>query len=140
MVREQSRGETLDVLFIEDDRRLAETYKMRLELDGYQVRVADSQERALRMLESEVPDLIFLDITLPDLDAWEVLSFLRHDLETRYVPLIILSPDGSQELLRRGLALEPHHHTLKIEREAGGKVLVGPWFQINQSVSAKDPG
>jgi two-component system, OmpR family, response regulator len=127
MIRKQSPGEVLKVLFIEDDERLAEVYRLRLELDGYRVTVAHSQVQALRILSSHVPDLIFLDVTVPDMNACEVLHFLRHDAQTRYVPIIILSPEGSQEVLRAGLALQSHDHMLRIEREPGGKVLIGPW-------------
>jgi DNA-binding response OmpR family regulator len=117
------------VLFIEDDEHLAETYKLRLELDGYRVTVADSQAQALRVLSTHVPDLIFLDVTVPDMDAWDMLRYLRDGLQTRYVPIIILSPEGSQEFLRRGLALQAHDHMLTIERDPGGKVLAGPWIR-----------
>jgi len=132
MIQDQTSAETLEVLFIEDDEHLAETYKLRLELDGYHVTVANTQGQAQRILGSHVPDLIFLDVTLPDLDAWEMLSFLRDDQQTRYVPIIILSPEGSQEFLRRGLALQPHDHLLTIEREPGGKVLAGPWVRSSR--------
>jgi CheY-like chemotaxis protein len=128
MVQKQSTTEVLEVLFIEDDQHFAEIYKQRLELDGYRVTVASNQRQALRMLSSRVPDLIFLDVTLPDMNVWEVLSSLRNDVQTRCAPIIVLTPDGSEELLRSALALESHDHMLKIGREGGRKVLLGPWF------------
>jgi CheY-like chemotaxis protein len=133
MAQEENAAEVLEVLFIEEDQHFADIYKLTLELDGYRVTVVSSPLQAVRRLRSHVPDLIFLDVTLPDMDAWEVLNFLRDDVRTRYVPVIILTPDDeSDEFLRRGLALESHCHMLKMGRQAGRKVLVGPWLSANR--------
>jgi CheY-like chemotaxis protein len=128
VMEEQNLADALEVLFIEDDQHFAETYKLRLELDGYRVLVAGDQREALRLLGSRVPDLIFLDVDAPGLDAWEVLEVIREDVRTRYVPVIILTPYGQRELLKSTLDLKSHDHTVRVAREASGKVLVGPWF------------
>ena len=75
--------EDVRVLFVEDDGAVAQMYRLKLELDGYQVEVAPDGEVALEMVRSSPPDLIFLDIRLPKLDGLDVLEALRADPATR---------------------------------------------------------
>src|SRR6266702_4338391 len=68
--------EDVNVLFIEDDPAVAEMYKLKLELDGYRVTVAKSGEEGLDHANSQVPDIVFLDIRLPKMDGFAVLEDL----------------------------------------------------------------
>jgi len=101
------------VLFVEDDPAVAQMYKLKLELDGYQVEVAPDGEIALHMARSEPPDIIFLDIRLPKLGGFEVLEALRADPTTRAVPVVILSSHSEQELVERGARLGALDHLIK---------------------------
>jgi DNA-binding response OmpR family regulator len=65
------------VLFVEDDPTVAQMYKLKLELDGYQVTMAKDGEEGLRLASELKPDLIFLDIRLPKMDGLAVLESLR---------------------------------------------------------------
>jgi DNA-binding response OmpR family regulator len=62
------------VLFVEDDPTVAQMYKLKLELDGYQVTMAKDGEEGLRLASELKPDLIFLDIRLPKMDGLAVLE------------------------------------------------------------------
>ena len=101
------------MLFVEDDPAVAQMYKLKLELDGYQVEVAPDGEVALHMARSEPPDIILLDIRLPKLDGFEVLEALRADPTTRAVPVVILSSHSEQELVERGARLGALDHLIK---------------------------
>lgn len=101
------------VLFVEDDPSVAQMYKLKLELDGYQVGVAPDGEAALTMARGEPPDLIFLDIRLPKLDGLAVLEALRSDDRTRHVPVVILSNYSERELVERGLKLGALEYLIK---------------------------
>src|SRR5712691_10360247 len=79
------------VLFVEDDPAVAQMYRLKLELDGYQVEVAPDGELALQMARREPPDIIFLDIRLPKLGGLDVLEALRADPKTQKLPVVILS-------------------------------------------------
>src|SRR5258706_8630777 len=79
------------VLFVEDDPSVAQMYKLKLELDGYDVEVASDGEQALEVARRQAPDIIFLDIRLPKLDGFGVLEALREDPKTANVPVVILS-------------------------------------------------
>jgi CheY-like chemotaxis protein len=105
--------EDVRVLFVEDDPAVAQMYKLKLELDGYQVDVAGDGEIALNMARTSLPDIIFLDIRLPKLGGLEVLEALRADPETQAVPVVILSSHSEKELLERGAKLGALDHLIK---------------------------
>lgn len=86
------------VLFVEDDRSVAQMYKLKLELDGYRVDVAFDGETAIEMASTETPDIIFLDNRLPKLDGLGVLQALRADPKTKDVRVVILSNYSQREL------------------------------------------
>ena len=101
------------MLFVEDDPSVAQMYKLKLELDGYRVEVAQDGELAIKMATAEPPDMIFLDIRLPKLDGLGVLEALRKDERTKAVPVVILSNYSERELIERGLKLGALEYLIK---------------------------
>jgi DNA-binding response OmpR family regulator len=101
------------VLFVEDDEAVAEMYKLKLELDGYAVEVAADGETAVDMAMENPPDLIFLDIRLPHMDGFQVLEELRTEERTRFVPVVVLSNYGEDELVERGFRLGALEYLIK---------------------------
>jgi two-component system response regulator MtrA len=77
------------ILIVEDERNLALGLRVNLEVEGYDVAVAETGEAALAEVSSRLPDLVLLDLMLPGIDGYEVLSTLR----SRGVdaPILILS-------------------------------------------------
>ncbi len=109
---EQSSDE-IRVLFVEDDPTVAQMYRLKLELDGYQVTMAKDGEEGLRLASEVDPDIVFLDIRLPKVDGFAVLEGLRSFDRTRNVPVVILSNYGEQELVERGLRLGALEYLIK---------------------------
>ena len=107
------------VLFVEDDPSVAEMYKLKLELDGYDVEVAVDGEKAVEVARTHVPDIIFLDIRLPKLDGFGVLEALREDPKTATVPVVILSNYSEQQLVDRGLKLGATEYLIKTQTTPG---------------------
>jgi CheY-like chemotaxis protein len=116
-VVDESRAsrERMRVLFVEDDPSVAEMYKLKLELDGYDVEVASDGERALEMARTHPPDMIFLDIRLPKLDGFGVLEALRNDPETANLPVVILSNHSEKQLVERGMRLGALDYLIKTQ-------------------------
>ena len=112
-MNETNGAEDVRVLFVEDDPAVAQMYKLKLELDGYQVDVAGDGEVALNMARASLPDIIFLDIRLPKLGGLEVLEALRADPKTQAVPVVILSSHSEKELVERGARLGALDHLIK---------------------------
>jgi two-component system, OmpR family, phosphate regulon response regulator PhoB len=105
--------EDVKVLFVEDDPTVAQMYRLKLELDGYQVVMAKDGEEGLELAARLKPDLIFLDIRLPKMGGLDVLEQLRHGTETRNTPVVILSNYGERELVERGLKLGALEYLIK---------------------------
>lgn len=105
--------EEVRVLFVEDDPSVAQMYKLKLELDGYQVTVASDGEQALELATSNPPDIVFLDIRLPKMDGLAVLEKLRDIENTKQVPVVILSNYSERELVERGLKLGALEYLIK---------------------------
>jgi DNA-binding response OmpR family regulator len=103
------------VLFVEDDPSVAQMYKLKLELDGYDVEVAPDGEKALDIAYKNPPDIIFLDIRLPKLDGFGVLEALRKDRKTESVPVVILSNYSEKQLIDRGLRLGALEYLIKTQ-------------------------
>jgi DNA-binding response OmpR family regulator len=106
-------GDEIRVLFVEDDPTVAQMYRLKLELDGYQVIMAKDGEEGLRLANEVDPDIVFLDIRLPKVDGFAVLEGLRATNRTRNVPVVILSNYGEQELVDRGLKLGALEYLIK---------------------------
>ncbi|HKF75432.1 MAG TPA: response regulator [Candidatus Dormibacteraeota bacterium] len=106
-------SDEIRVLFVEDDPTVAQMYRLKLELDGYQVIMARDGEEGLRLADELGPDLVFLDIRLPKMDGFAVLEGLRRCERTRNVPVVILSNYGEQDLVERGLKLGALEYLIK---------------------------
>jgi len=81
----------LNILIIEDHADMAETLADLLETVGYQTHIADSAEVAVERMTVEMPDLILLDLGLPDMDGMALLGKVRAN---SFVPLIVVSGAG----------------------------------------------
>ncbi|RMF35375.1 MAG: DNA-binding response regulator, partial [Chloroflexi bacterium] len=79
------------ILVVEDDVDTAEMLTAYFEAQGYEVLSAAWGEDALRMTQEVVPDLVVLDIRLPDIDGYEVCRRLRSHRRTEHIPIIFLT-------------------------------------------------
>jgi len=72
---------------------------------GYDVKVSISGEQALKVAQEQLPDLIMLDIVMPDMDGYEVCEKLKADSQTRKIPVIFITSKTDIEDETRGLSL-----------------------------------
>lgn len=90
------------ILVTDDDPRNRKLQETLLRANGYEVRSADSGRAALDLVAAEPPDLILLDLMMPDMDGFEVVRQLKADPATRSLPIIMvtaLDDDGSRARL-----------------------------------------
>ncbi|MEZ4587600.1 MAG: response regulator transcription factor [Gemmatimonadales bacterium] len=99
------------VLVIEDNAELAYGLQNNLEIEGHRVSVATEGRQGLELARAERPDLIVLDLMLPDLDGFRVLRELR--AEDRETPVLILTARGEEEDKVRGLKLGADDYVTK---------------------------
>jgi len=86
----------LRVLIVEDEPDVAELERRAFEKEGFRVETVERASLALERLERRPPDLVILDLMLPDLDGLEVLKFLRFRKELTRVPVIVVSARGEE--------------------------------------------
>ena len=79
------------ILLIEDNELNRDMLSRRLQRRGHVVVAAETGEQGLEMVRSQAPDLILMDITLPEMDGWEVTRILKADELTRRIPIIALT-------------------------------------------------
>lgn len=79
------------ILLVDDETDMIEIVSFRLKKAGYAVAVAETGTQALEKVRTELPDLILLDINLPDITGCEVCGRLKSDAVTKKIPVIFIS-------------------------------------------------
>ena len=102
-----------NILVIEDDQFFMELVAKELATGGFGVVQAPDGKRGLEKVRQSNPDLILLDLLLPDIDGFEVLSTVKQDSGTSNIPVIILSNLSSKEDIERGLKLGASDYLIK---------------------------
>src|SRR4030042_6756740 len=110
---DEQKEEKVKVLLIEDEEEVAELYRLKLSLDGYEVLIAASGQEGLDKAFKEQPELIFLDIKMPEMDGFEVLKKLRNSPKGKDIPVVILSNFDEQDLIEKGLSLGANEYLIK---------------------------
>src|ERR687887_2166801 len=87
------------VLIVDDDTQLREYLRVNLESEGYAVREAASAEEGLRVLEEATPDLVLLDVMMPQVDGWEMLRRVREAHGAGTIPVVMFSGKVDAEAL-----------------------------------------
>ncbi|HET6368894.1 MAG TPA: response regulator, partial [Pseudomonadales bacterium] len=101
------------VLVVEDEPDIRDLLAFHLERDGYQVTRATTGPEALRQLRAAPPDLVILDLMLPELDGLEVCRRLRADPATATLPVIMLTAKGDEVDRVVGLELGADDYVVK---------------------------
>ena len=97
------RMETIKVLLVEDEEDIREMVHFNLFKERYEVLLASDGQAALDIATNENPDLIVLDVMIPKVDGFEVCRTLKKDIETKKIPIIMLTAKGEEEDVIKGL-------------------------------------
>ena len=90
------------ILVVDDEERMVRFIRLNLEHDGFQVFEAYNGNQAIDQIRSNLPDLVLLDVMMPDIDGFEVLRMVR---ESNTVPVIMLTAKGEEEDRVHGLEM-----------------------------------
>lgn len=90
------------ILVVEDEESLLKLESILLTSKGYAVRGVANGQAALDAIGEEHPDLILLDIMLPEMDGFEVCRRIKADPETRHIPVVMLTAKKSREDMAHG--------------------------------------
>lgn len=101
------------VLIVEDEPEIADLIRFHAERDGFDARVARSGREALEAVADRTPDVVSLDIMLPDLDGLEVCRRLKRNPSTAGLPIVIVSAKGEEAEVVAGLELGADDYVTK---------------------------
>lgn len=93
------------ILLIEDDSFLSEIYVAKFQESGFEVLVARDGAVGLVKIKEQTPDMILLDVVMPNMDGFEILQIIKGDPQIKNIPVVILSNLGEQENIAKGLEL-----------------------------------
>jgi two-component system KDP operon response regulator KdpE len=98
------------ILAVDDEPKMTRFIRLNLELEGYRVSEAADGLEAMRKVRDELPDLVLLDVMMPEMDGFDTLEHIR---ETSNVPVIMLTVKGEEEDKIRGLELGADDYVTK---------------------------
>ncbi|MBI5703033.1 MAG: response regulator transcription factor [Chloroflexota bacterium] len=79
------------ILCVEDEPEMIDLIRLILGRRGFEVKGANGGVEGLRMIREEKPDLVLLDLMMPDMDGWEVYQQIKADEKTRSIPVIVVT-------------------------------------------------
>ena len=101
------------IIIIEDDLTISQMYRMKFEADGFDVRIANNGEIGVEVVRSFKPDVILLDLQMPEMNGTEALRIIRTDEASKATPVVILTNLGEEEAPKEMHELGVHSYIVK---------------------------
>lgn len=111
---EEKKIEKRKILIVEDDVFFRELLLKKFQKENFDVFIAKDGKEGFTYLESNNPDIIVLDLILPDLNGYEILSMLKREKKTKGVPVVVLSNLGQQEEMEKAMSLGAAEFLIKV--------------------------
>ena len=93
------------ILVVDDEKDIVELLQYNLEKEGYKISAVFSGEKCLENVKTELPDLMLLDLMLPEIDGLDICKFLKNNPQTSHIPIIMLTAKGEETDIVLGLEL-----------------------------------
>ena len=103
------------IAIIEDDQAISQMYRMKFEADGFEVALADNGKRGVELVENFGPDIILLDMQMPEMTGDEALAEIRKHDWGKTVPVIILTNLGEEESPKALASLDVKNYIVKAD-------------------------
>ena len=110
------------ILIVDDEVRITMILSEFLSREGFDVMTAIDGRTALKMAKESLPDLIVLDVTMPDMDGGDVMASIMKDNDIKNIPIVLLT----------GLIAE--HETSDFSKSFSGRVVLSKALDINEQV------
>ncbi|MBI4436362.1 MAG: response regulator [Candidatus Omnitrophica bacterium] len=101
------------ILVVNDEEDVLTIVKARLRQNGYQVLIASDGLEGLRMAQKESPDLIFVDVTIPRINGFQMVQLLRHDKLLKEIPTIVATASHHKDEVTWWAQMGIHHLLVK---------------------------
>lgn len=103
------------IAIIEDDIVISQMYRMKFEAEGFEVQTADNGRKGVALVESMHPDIMLLDIRMPEMNGDEALKAIRATAQGKHVPVLVLTNLGEEEAPANLKALGIHSYIVKAD-------------------------
>lgn len=103
------------IAIIEDDPTINQMYRMKFEAEGFEVELANNGKRGVAMVETFKPDIILLDMQMPEMDGPTALAEIRNQPWGKTIPVIILTNMGEEESPEGLKSLGIHSYIVKAD-------------------------
>jgi DNA-binding response OmpR family regulator len=103
------------IAIIEDDPVISQMYRMKFEADGFDVQLANNGKRGVALVAAFTPDIILLDLSMPEMDGAEALAIIRKEESSKNIPVIILTNLGEEESPKEIRSLGIHSYIVKAD-------------------------
>jgi len=103
------------IAIIEDDQTISQMYRMKFEADGFDVQLANNGKRGVDLVKTFKPEIILLDLQMPEMDGAEALTEIRKHNWGKDVPVIILTNMGEEESPKSLAALHVKSYIVKAD-------------------------
>jgi len=101
------------IAIIEDDLVISQMYRMKFEADGFEVQLASDGKRGVALVETFLPDMILLDLQMPEMNGTDALEIIRKSTWGKNIPVIVLTNMGEEESPKELRALGIHSYIVK---------------------------
>jgi two-component system sensor histidine kinase/response regulator len=102
-----------EILLVDDTPEQIETAVAALRQNNNKVRIASKGQTALRLIKQHAPDLILLDVYMPEMDGFEVCKAIKEDPDLNSIPIIFLTASNDEESIKRGFELGAQDYVIK---------------------------
>lgn len=113
------------IAIIEDDVAIVQMYRLKFEADGYEVKTAGDGIAGLKLIEELKPDIVLLDLMMPQMNGLDVLAQLRKEAKTKDLKVVVLTNMGDAETASKVFAMKATDYIVKAEmtpREVSDKI------------------
>ena len=93
------------VLIVDDEPNIVAALEFLLQRNGYEVRIARNGGEALKLVEAQLPDLVLLDVMMPQKSGYEVCQRMRERDDWRHIKIVMLSAKGRDAEVNKGLSI-----------------------------------
>jgi two-component system, OmpR family, phosphate regulon response regulator PhoB len=91
------------VIVVEDEADAAEMFAEMMRVNGFRVVKSYSSGPAINMIANEMPDIVILDVMMPDISGLEVLKYMRHEPQLAKIPVIVISAKSMPSDIKTGM-------------------------------------
>jgi len=101
------------ILIVDDEAMTRNLLRLMLERDGFEIVEAEDGEQAIEMIQAQRPDVVIMDVMMPNMDGFTACQHLRNQIETANLPIIMLSARTQIEAVRAGLQAGANRYMTK---------------------------